>query len=182
MSDAVYIVDIIGSIVDDVRADYTPPSGYNESAPFYMYGHPLEIIQTLSQKDKHSTLKYQKYPLIALFQDFEERKGASQAVNSDVSLNIVIAVNTDKNYRSDQRYTNTFKTILYPLYNLFLEKIAASNHFGVTEGNISHTKTDRVYWGKQGLYGNEGNIFNDYLDAIELTNLELSIFNNVKIC
>jgi hypothetical protein len=179
MSNAMYIVDIIGSIVDAVRADYTPPTIFSGNAPFYMYGHPLEIINTLSQKDKHSKLKYQKYPLIALFQDFEETKGQNQAINTDVSLNIVIAVNTDKNYNSEERYTNTFKTVLYPLYDLFLEKLAASNYFAATQGSISHRKTDRVYWGAQGT---ERNIFNDYLDAIELTNLELSVYNNVKIC
>lgn len=182
MSDALYIVDIIESVVNAVRAGYTPPSGYDTDAPFYMYGHPIEIIETLSQKDKHATLKYKRYPIIALFQDFEEEKGQNQSINADVRLNIVIAVSTKREYKSSERYTNTFKTVLYPLYNLFLEKIAASGYFQTSEGIISHTKIDRVFWGKTGLYGNESNIFNDYLDAIELRDLELSIYNNTKIC
>lgn len=182
MSSALYIVDIIESVVDAVREDYTPPAGYDSDSPFYMYGHPMEIIETLSQKDKHSTLKYKRYPLIALFQDFEEEKGDNQAINTRVRLNMVIAVSTKREYKSSERYTNTFKTILYPLYNLFMEKFAASNYFQTSEGIIAHTKIDRVFWGKTGLYGNEANIFNDYLDAIELRNLELSIYNNVKIC
>lgn len=182
MSDALYIVDIIESVVDSVRAEYTPPSGFDSDAPFYMYGHPLEIINILSQKDKHDTLKYKKYPLVALFQDFEEIKGEDQAINAEVNLNIVIAVNTSQHYRSSERYANTFKTVLYPIYNLFLEKIAASGYFQTAPGIISHRKTDRVYWGKQGLYGTEANVFNDFLDAIEIDNLNLSIFNNTKIC
>jgi len=182
MSDALYIVDIIESVVDDVREDYTPPSGFDPDAPFYMYGHPIEIINTLMEKEKSGTLKFKKYPLIALFQDFEEDKGEEQSINARVSLNIVIAVMTDPDYRSEDRYTNTFKPVLYPLYNKLLEKIAASGYFQVAPGNIRHRKIDRVYWGRTGLYGNEGNIFNDYIDAIEIENMELSIYNDTKIC
>jgi hypothetical protein len=180
MSDALYIVDIIGSIVDDLRADYTPPAGYPVDSPYYMYGHPLEIVNLLSTKEKSGTLKFKKYPLIALFQDFEEQKGSNQSINSDVNLNIVIAVNTLREYTSEQRYTATFKTVLYPIYNLLITKLKASNYFAA--GTIPHTKIDRVFWGKTGLYGNDSNIFNDYIDAIEIQNLQLSVYNNVKIC
>lgn len=177
---AYYVVDIFETFVDAVRADYTP-TGYDTEAPFYMYGHPLEIVNILKHKEKGS-FKFKKYPLIALFQDFEERKGENQAINTSVSLNIIIAVNTSNKYISSERYTNTFKEVLYPLYNLLIEKIASSPYVQSVEGIIPHTKIDRVYWGKQGLYGSEGNIFDDYIDAIEIQGLELDLYNNVKIC
>ena len=48
-----------------------------------------------------------------------------------------------------------------------------------TDG-IEHTKIDRLFWGKEGLYANEGNIFEDFLDCIEIRDLELNVYS--KIC
>lgn len=179
MSDALYIVDIIGTIVDKVRESYLVNDA---DAPYYMYGHPLEIINTLAAKENNGAYKFKKYPLIALFQDFEEEKGADQSINSSVSLNIVICVNSTIDFNSAERYTNSFKTVLYPLYNLLLDKISDSNYVNVTRNAIPHIKIDRVFWGKAGLYGGEANIFNDIIDAIEIQNLQLDFYNNIKIC
>lgn len=176
------VVDIFKTFVDAVRDDYTPLSGFDSDAPFYMYGHPIEIVNTLKQKNKNGTFKFKKYPLIALFQDFDEVKGENMAIDSRVSLRVVIAVNTSPKYVSSERYANTFKPVLYPLYNLLMEKIAKSPYTQLAEGIVPHTKTDRVYWGKTGINGNEANVFDDYLDAIEITDLELELYNNVKIC
>jgi hypothetical protein len=33
-----------------------------------------------------------------------------------------------------------------------------------------------VYWGKKGLYGVEGNVFDDHIDAIEIKNLDAKIY------
>lgn len=173
---APYWVDIIDEIVTDVRNDTNKPVALDSDEPFYMYGHPLEIINTLSQKDKHDTQKFNKFPLIALFQDFTETMGANQAVQSSAELNIIIAVNTSPNYTSEDRYTNTFKTVLYPLYDLFIKHIVKSKWFAnVDPGLVPHNKTDRLYWGRSGLYGNDANIFNDHIDAIEIENLSLEL-------
>lgn len=158
------------------------PSGIDTDSPYYMYGHPIEIINTLAEKDKNGTYKFKKYPLIALFQDFEETRGETQFVNTSASLNIVIIVNSKRDYNSSQRYSNTFKPILYPIYNLLLKYISESNYFDLAPDAVPHTKIDRVFWGKAGLYGGEANIFNDIIDAIEIQNLELNFHNNVKIC
>lgn len=170
---AKYIVDLIGSVVDSMRIDETP---------YYMYGHPLEVINTLTEYEKHPKMKLMKYPLIVLFQDFEEAKGRHQGIDSDVSLNLIICTNTLAKYKSAERYELNFKPVLYPLYDLFLEKLASCGYFSGTLGNFQHTKIDRMYWGKNGLYASEGNIFNDRLDAIEIKNLELSVLNKSNNC
>lgn len=174
MRQAKYIVDVIGEIVEKV----------NETIPcYYLYGHPQEIVNTLSEWTKDETKKFSKFPLICLFQDFEESKGENAMINSKVSLNIVICTATEPGYKSEDRYTNTFKTILYPIYNLFMDRLAYSGMIlNADPALISHTKIDRVFWGKAGLYGNTSNMFNDYIDAIELQNLELEILNNFKQC
>jgi hypothetical protein len=45
---------------------------------------------------------------------------------------------------------------------------------------FEHQKYDRLYWGKQGLYGNSGNIFNDFIDAIEINELKFEILNTCE--
>jgi len=174
---APFWVDIFDEIVTDVREDADKPAALDADRPFYMFGHPLEIIDTLAKKDSNDVYKFNKYPLIALFQDFTETMGENQAVPSAVQdLNIVIAVNTSPDYSSANRYDNSFRTVLYPLYDLLIKHIVKSKRFlNVDPGLVPHDKIDRLYWGRTGLYGNEANIFNDYIDAIEIQNLSLQL-------
>jgi hypothetical protein len=182
-SELMVVVDLIGDIVTKVAAKWDRPEGQPALAPFYMYGHPVEIVNELQKKSKHPTGKINKFPLIALFQDFEERRGENQANEGEVSLNLIIATYTKAEYLSSQRYQVNFKPILIPIYELLLDEIVKSMYFNdISFGLIPHTKTDRVYWGKQGLYGSEGNIFNDRIDAIEITDLNLKIKNHIYKC
>ena len=173
---APYWVDVFKDIVTDVRTDTDKPATLASDEPYFMHGHPLEILNTLSEKDRHSTYKFKKYPLIALFQDFTESIGENMNSQGETSLNIVICTQTSPDYTSEQRYDNVFRTVLYPLYDLLIKHIEASKWFvNVGPGLVPHDKTDRLFWGKSGLYGNEGNIFNDNIDAIEIENLSLSM-------
>jgi hypothetical protein len=174
---APYWIDVFSAIVAAVRSDSSKPAALDTDEPFYMHGHPLEIINTLAEKDRNDVHKFNKFPLIALFQDFTETMGESQAVKSEVTdLNLIIAVNTSPEYSSEQRYDNTFRPVLYPLYDLLIEHITKSRYFANTDpGLVPHNKIDRLYWGRSGLYGNEANVFNDYIDAIEIQNLNLSL-------
>ena len=91
-------------------------------------------------------------------------------------LNFIIAMLTFREFKAAERYAQSFNPFLIPIYELFLNKIAKSGYFRETEpSRIVHTKYDRLYWGRSGLYGNEGNIFNDYIDCIELTDLTLTL-------
>jgi len=180
---APFWVDIIEEIVTSVRTDDDKPVAMASDAPYYEYGHPKDLIRKLSQKDKHETLKYKKWPLIALLQDFKETIGENQFVQSAADLNIVIITNTLQDYYADDRYDNTFRTVLYPLYDLLIKHINQSGWFlNVDIGLVPHDKYDRLFWGRAGLYGNEGNIFGDAVDAIEIQNLHLELRLIQKTC
>jgi hypothetical protein len=169
-----YIVDIIGSVVSSMRVG-------TAETPYYLYGVGSEIRETLTEWTNHKTKKFSKFPLIILIQDFSEDKGQNQAVNSKVSLNIILCKDTLPSYRSADRYTNVFKPVLYPLYDLFLAKLTESGYFlDDSPGLIAHKKTDHVFWGRNGLYDKAGNVFSDYIDAIEIENMELEILNYSK--
>jgi hypothetical protein len=94
------------------------------------------------------------------------------------NMRIIIATNTKAEITSPTRYNDTFRDVLYPLYDLLIEKIAKYQNFtGIVEGLVPHNKTDRLYWGSQET---SKNVFNSYIDAIEISNLNL-IYNSI-IC
>jgi len=59
--------DIISDIVDKVKAELA----LTEKTCYYLYGHPQEIFNILTLKSNSETFKYSKYPLIALYLDYE---------------------------------------------------------------------------------------------------------------
>ena len=166
-------VDIIKDIVDDVRAD----AGLSDDAPHYLYGTFKYISSYLNQQDKVPVSKVKKYPLIALFMPFTESNGDNMFVRSEASLTIGFITSSNDDYTNPDRYTNSF-SILYPLYELFLQKLIASKRFDdIDTWLIPHDKTDLLNWSSSNK-----NIINDKIDAIEIKNLELKLNNNTNTC
>lgn len=152
----------------------------------YLYGHKVEVTNRLLKKQQNNQLKDQLYPLIVLFLDIEE------PIIGDVinyKLNLVIVAKTNPNDNTAVRYQDTkpFKLILYPLFEAFMKSLSDSGLFfwpTVTD-KPKHTKIDRPFWGKAmtdelGIKQTEANIFNDYLDAIQIKNLEVN--QKIKTC
>lgn len=180
MSKPMYIVDKIGDMVSAVSnklLTQLQAIDSNIQGVQYYYGHGKEIIETLAQKDQNRTYRYQKYPAICLIQDFPEQMGTGLGIASTVKLHLIIVCSTLPSYKAEDRYNNNFKPILYPIYYEFLNQIFKSGAVLVASVNqIIHTKIDRLYWGREGLYGNQGNVFNDHLDAIEIQDLQLKFY------
>lgn len=140
------------------------------------WGHPLEIINRIKEISNHDDLKFENLPAIFLFTDikFERHKyGDYHGTN----LELVICNRADPNWDSQDRELKSFIPVLRPLYDLFAEEIANSNVFSFVDGiqDDKHSAIERFFWGKQGLYGGENNIFNDYIDAIHIENLDLKV-------
>ena len=166
-------VDRIGDIVTNVRTEWDE---VNEpvKVPYYLYGHPIEIFNSLSEKDENPTLKTDKYPLIALFQDFEEEIFKSRVTVKNVT--IVIMTETEVDYKAANRYTNTFTPTLIPLYDLFI-KYLKSSALLTSDDFYRHNKFDRLYWGLGNEQGNTSRLGNDALDAVVISGLNLRILN-----
>lgn len=137
----------------------------------YEHGHPNEIdniLQGWGQTPDNSAVKY---PMLALLQDFDESRGIGAGKMAEVKLELVIATMTRPELTSAQRMTNTFVPILYPLYNQFVKSVVDSGYFfGASYANLQHTKTDRMFWGR-----NKAAAFGDYVDAIHIQNLNLVV-------
>lgn len=139
---------------------------------FYEWGHQPEIAQKLTNLDKSKTMKSQKYPLLWLVMDFKEGKGANWDVYSKTTLSFVLAVDTDPNYTEQQRRDKSFLPKLLPMYQAFLQALGESVSFRKPYApGIKHDFALRPYWGN----GNNHNLFNDFVDCIEITNLSLDV-------
>lgn len=171
------IVEDIGAVIElmrgDATFDWTFDQTFSGGAPYYMFGHRLEISNRLTEMEKNTEKKNMKYPLIALRLDIpEERSGGIV----QYTLNLLIVTLTNKTYNAEERLENTFKPILYPIYELFIEKLQESGLF-VWQSPLQaprHTTIDRYYYGKAGEEANIAHLFNDPLDAIEIVNLKLT--------
>lgn len=170
----VYVTDMIGEAAAAVDTALFVPGVFPHVN--FIHGHPLEIIADLQEKLQIDAIKAERFPLIMLFHDFEIVRD-SNVMYGTATVNMAVATLTQPNYTSEQRYANTFKPILYPIYYELLKQIGKSGYFSNAMALVNHTQIDRVYWGRTGLYGNVGNQFNDYLDCIEMRGMRLTVKN-----
>jgi hypothetical protein len=144
---------------------------YNAGAfPYHVYfldGHPMEIVKVLQEKLQGDN-KDKRFPLVALLQDTKIQRSKDTSFYGETNIQLIICTVTKPEYRSEQRRENVFKPILYPIYEALLNEIESCEYFNFDLNGVEHTQTDRYYWGREGLYGNTGNQFNDYIDAIEI--------------
>ena len=92
-------------------------------------------------------------------------------LNTISGVTIAILTETDPKFSSQNRYDQTITPVLQPIYDLFMQELKDSRY--IYSKDFKHTKINRLYYGKQDVYGNSGNIGNDALDAILITNLNL---------
>lgn len=164
----IVLVDIFEAIVQKV----SDKIGYVA----YQHGHLLEIVNNLTEMTQTPDTSQLKYPLVALLQDFDEEKGKGEGTDSSVKLWLIIATLTDNSLKAPERYQQSFKPVLYPIYEELLKQIGKSGFFKETNPDlIKHIKTDRLFWGRNGLLGKQSNVFNDFIDCIEIRDLKLSV-------
>lgn len=182
----VYIVDIFEDIVKKVSTKLLPQLQAIPKSTItgvhYLYGHYNEIQRRLIEKGNSNTEQYNRYPLIALFQDFSIKKGSNQlGFYGEANLQFMILYHTKQDSYSETRMENVFKPILYPIYFEFLNQIKKTGKFHLySDKGIDHEQIDRPNWGRIGSYGNDGYILGDVLDGIEIKNLILK--TRLKIC
>jgi hypothetical protein len=140
----------------------------------YHYGHLLEIKNIFQQATAKASLKLEQFPAIVLVQDFPEVTDRKKHLR-EATLRVIILTDSKQSYIASDRYTYIFEPKLYPLEDLFFKCLERSNEIsGYDQG---FTRWDRLFWGRTQGEGTASNIFNDYIDAIELENLKIKILN-----
>lgn len=168
-----FIPDLVGEVV----AKTSTAIGKDV---YYDYGHYQEVVKNLDEKDK-SIVNKAKYPLVWLVMDFEERMSSKSGAYAEVDLQLIIAIDTSVTYTMQDRRDINFLPVLYPLYAELLNQFSINKSFS-NPYFMEHTKIDRPYWGVQSGLGNgTANLFNDFIDAIQIKGLRLNV-NVKKIC
>lgn len=143
--------------------------GYHVEFQFGDWDYIADVLQVMSTSNTTSHLRY---PIVCLRSPYtEQREGKTRTA----TLEMLIAVNTLKDYTNEQREETSFKEILRPIYDsLILEiskdKAVKSNY----AGKPNHSYTENYRYGRRGVEGGDGNKFKDYIDAIEIQNLSLT--------
>jgi len=180
----IYVHQEFEPIVQAVSAKLLPKLKAYDSAitaVHYLYGHPLEIINTLGQYESGTTKKFDKYPLVAFFLDMPMKRGTELGIYGEATIHMAIIRDClDPNQTAAERDVTNFEPVLTPIYLELMEQISLRRDlFQLTAREmIRHESIYRYYWGKQGLWGNNKNIFNDWVDCIEIKDLKLKINSN----
>lgn len=146
----------------------------------YEYGHYTDIQERLITYSQSNEKKTDRYPLIAVFED-DKVTHRQRGMYGNAGMKIIILAATSNSITRVQREERTFKPILYPIYEELLSQIFKSGVFNVySPDQIQHEQINRPHWGDPGLYKNEGYLFTDVLDGIELNNLVLPTY--LKTC
>lgn len=144
------------------------------SAVHFDYGHYTDIQERLIAKGK--TAKADRYPMIWLIEDYETDH-SQEGLTGLSKLKIMILHLSKGTVTREWRETNVFEPVLYPVYFEFLKQLKLNGSFMIyDETKIPHREIKRPHWGDPKLYKNDGYLFGDILDGIEITNLQLKIF------
>lgn len=172
------VVDVIGEVVAKVNTKLLPslqakyPNGIN-----YQYGTVEEVV-TLLANWSGGTYDAKKYPLFWLLVNFPEDETGTIGMDKDVQLTIIIAtVNSDQSMSTKDRYETNFNPTLLPIYDEFIWQLRYTKEFYLANSTRpKHRKVIEAYWGREGILGRDNkNIFTDKVDAILITNLQLTL-------
>jgi hypothetical protein len=167
------LVNIIGDAVAKVSTKLTPQLSIYDPTIIgvnYLYGPPKQIIQTL--QGWNGTSKAQaKYPIVALFQPFEENKGSQAGLDAIDNIRIIIGRQSQPAWLTDYRYQVNFLPVLYPIYDELMNQLYYDPRISSLQGQIKHIKTDWPFWDN----GQNNNPFEDWLDVIEIKNMKLNV-------
>ena len=175
-----YISDELRAITESLSTDLLATLqtvDANITGVHYQQGHPLEIVKALQLLANNASTKTERYPLIALYRDFTEVKNRQIGIYSESDLHIIVATRTNPTYTTEQRAEKSFKPILHPIVDAFLDKISLSPKFIIDRSYPQTEETDRYFWGQAGLFGIEKNMFQDWIDCVEIKT-SLKTLNN----
>jgi hypothetical protein len=164
-----YITDIVGEVV-------TATATALSNSIHYEFGDMNEVVMLLSKMSLYKQSAEKKYPLVAMFTDIPENRGRATHIQSEITIpSIIIATFTSQKYTAKERMEKSIKPILQPIYDELLKQFKLHQAVDVAAANlIVHQKINRLSWGQSALF-QENNAGTDFIDAIEIRNLELKV-------
>lgn len=182
------IIEILADVVRETAVDCELKvlDGNNGSIPVkcpeinYTFGNAQYVKDRLDELSKTPEGNAMKFPLIALFCPFTEQRN-SLDYHSKAKVRIIIACQSSKEWSNEQRREISFENILRPIYRSFLNALLKERRldFGYKR-IIAHEYSENYSLGRYGAHTGTGDTVSEPIDAINITNLELTITN--KTC
>jgi hypothetical protein len=161
-----YLTDILKELVETAGKWTREYYGHDV---YFKHGTIDEIALELKAMKEDPNQRGLRYPLIALFHDFD-RKFGGEGVAFEATVNMAIMMITDSGYSSETRLITNFKPILQPIQDAFIYSLLASGYFfEVTEAQLKFSAPYIMRWGKERLPDY------DFVDAILIKNLTLTL-------
>jgi hypothetical protein len=177
------VVDVIGGIVGKTSSVIEKLTG---KKVFYQYGNIAELDEIL-QSYSNSTKEFreQKYPAIFLLTDFREKRNSHPDYETEAFLQLLIVAGSMKGYRTADRYREVFTPILHPIYEAFISQLVKDSSVVKQKFNmLPHDFINRSLISGFMLRTQSGatkNLFSDFVDAVEINNLNLIILKTCLI-
>lgn len=161
----------INEIFRDIVTNTSKEYGKNVS---YMFGDWEYIAGELTKWSESQKTSKLKFPIICLYSPYMEDRTKN---NPAASLDFLILVNTSKEYINEDREKISFEKVLRPIYNIFIKKIGTCPFLEKNYNNIvPHQYTENYRYGRKGVETKDVP-FKDFIDAIEIKNLSITIKN-----
>lgn len=160
----------VNEVIRDVVKRVSERYGSNVSYLWGDWEYISNQLELWSQSKKKAPFKF---PIICLYSPYTEDK---REKDSKVQLEFIIMVNTLKDYTNEERESVSFEQVLRPIYRLLMEELAGDRNFVRNYRDIvPHRYTENYRYGRVGVAGPNGKPFRDFIDAIEIKDVELTI-------
>lgn len=168
-----YLPDIFEGIVARVNTIFST----RPTDPFTVYYD--KGIYTQVAKNIYK-LANATFPLVWLVMNFVENFGDDLEIAYSTTAHLIIAMPTDEKFTQEQRDEQKFKPRLIPIYDTLIDEIWKDENlqFEGPKESVKHKRSLNPYWGGGPTNGTDNkNLFDNYIDAIQVIGLELKIKN-----
>ena len=169
---------VFGEVVDAVRTEMLATiQAYDPTVQTirYEYCNMVELQKIVKDAQANLTERKKIFPMIVYVLDvaIDRGTGNSPMYGQIPNATILILNHTKHTYSSKEREQKNFTPILRPLYYTVLKQMARHAGFNVqSERKIPHRVIDHFFWGQD---ANTVNAIAAYVDAIEITDLQLDL-------
>lgn len=181
---------IIGSLVYRTRKALNDNEEFKQSLLKYAYhenclvdgdflfwhypGTHNEISTVLLQLGEHYNGNLLKFPALLNFQTIKQERSE----NIVLHYNLALVGSVSSTWTTEQREIEVFDNLLRPVYREFMKQILTCKWFSTGYRVPRHTYYEIFTTGKNS--GELQNMYGDYIDAIEMHDLTLTV--NPKLC
>lgn len=173
------ITRIIEDVVRGIECDIKIPDieGYTDTIPCppinYVFGNAKYVYQRLNELS--NTGSWVKYPLIALFVPVTEQRGNPENF-ARMKVQVLIAFSSLDTWSNEERRVISFENVLRPIYRAFMQRLRRDGRFETAyQKEFPHKYSENYSYGRFGAYTPSGEKLPDPIDAINITELELTI-------